>query len=233
VRKQATVRQGADAIPTQHAPPEHPLRSRDTGADLLTDATYVLDAYGLPAAHVIGVSAGGVFAQLIALDAPDLVRSLVLISTTPAVAVERELPPPTEEFGRFVSTAEVDWSDADSVIEYLVDYSRVLAGGEHPFDEAAARDLIRRDIERARDLAALQNHDLLQDDGRHSGRLSSISAPTLVIHGNADPMFPIGHGEALAEDIPGASLLRLQGGGHGVYRADWEADVGSILEHTA
>ena len=147
--------------------------------------------------------------------------------------VERELPPPTEELGRFVSTATVDWSDADSVIEYLVDYSRVLAGGERPFDEAAARDLIRRDVERDRDLAALQNHDLIQDDGRHSGPLSSISAPTLVIHGTADPMFPIGHGEALSEEIAGASLLRLQGGGHGVYRADWETDVGSILEHTA
>jgi pimeloyl-ACP methyl ester carboxylesterase len=125
------------------------------------------------------------------------------------------------------------WPDPDSVIEYLVDYSRVLAGGERPFDEAAARDLVRRDAERARDFAALQNHDSIPDDGRRGGRLSSIAVPTLVIHGTADPMFPIGHGETLADEIPGARLLKLEGAGHGVDRADWETNVGAILDHTA
>jgi pimeloyl-ACP methyl ester carboxylesterase len=57
--------------------------------------------------------------------------------------------------------------------------------------------------------------------------------PTLVIHGTADPMFPIGHGEALAREIPGAKLLTLEGAGHGVERADWETIVGAILDHTA
>jgi pimeloyl-ACP methyl ester carboxylesterase len=134
---------------------------------------------------------------------------------------------------RFVSTAEVDWSDAQSVIDYVVDYSRVLAGGQRPFDEAAVRGLVRRDVERARDFAAAQNHDSIPDDDRRRGRLSSITAPTLVIHGTADPMFPIGHGEALAEEIPGASLLTLEGAGHGVERPDWETIVRAILERTA
>ena len=65
----------------------------------------MLDAYGLAAAHVVGVSAGGAFAQLLALDFADRVLSLVLISTSPATPGDRELPPPTEEFGRFVTTA--------------------------------------------------------------------------------------------------------------------------------
>jgi pimeloyl-ACP methyl ester carboxylesterase len=69
--------------------------------------------------------------------------------------------------------------------------------------------------------------------GRSREPLSSIAAPTLVIHGTADPLFPIGHGETLAEVIPGARLLRVEGAGHGVYRADWETHVGAILEHTA
>jgi pimeloyl-ACP methyl ester carboxylesterase len=212
-----------------HAPghPEY------TGADLVADAAGVLDAYELPAANLVGVSAGGAFAQLLALDVPERVLSLVLISTSAAVPIDRELPAPTEEFGRFVSTAQVDWSDADSVIEYLVDYSRLLAGNERPFDETAARDLVRRDVARARDFAALQNHDLIADGGLRRGPLSSIAAPTLVIHGTADPMFPIGHAEALAEEIPGARLLRLEGAGHGVERTDWETDVRAILEHTA
>ena len=114
-----------------------PGRPEYTGADLVADAAGVLDAYGIPAAHVVGVSAGGAFAQLLALDYPDRVLSLVLISTSPATPGERELPPPTERYRRFVATADVDWSDAESVIEYLVDYSRVLAGGARPFDEAA------------------------------------------------------------------------------------------------
>jgi pimeloyl-ACP methyl ester carboxylesterase len=63
--------------------------------------------------------------------------------------------------------------------------------------------------------------------------LSAIAAPTLVIHGTADPMFPLAHGEALARDIPGARLLPLEGAGHGVDRADWDTMVPAILEHTA
>jgi pimeloyl-ACP methyl ester carboxylesterase len=201
-----------------------------TGADLVTDALGVLDAHGVRAAHIVGVSAGGAFAQLLALDAPDRVLSLVLISTSAAVPLGRELPGPVEAFGRWVSTASVDWADAPSVLEYLVGYSRLLAGGVRPFDEAAARDLLRREAERAVDHAAVQNHDLIGGAERAGAPLSSISAPTTVIHGTADPLFPIGHGEALAEAIPGARLLRLEGAGHGVERADWETIVGAILD---
>ena len=209
--------------------PRHPGY---TGADMVADSAGVLDAYGIPAAHVVGVSAGGAFAQLLALDFPDRVRSLTLISTSLPDSSDRALPPPTAEFGRFVASVEVDWSDPESVIEYLVDYWRVLAGGQRAFDEARFRELARRDVERARDFRATQNHDLLPDDGRSRKPLSSISPPTLVIHGTADPMFPVGHGEALAEEIPDARLLRLEGAGHGVYRADWETIVAAILGHT-
>jgi pimeloyl-ACP methyl ester carboxylesterase len=209
-----------------------PGRPGYRGADLVADAAGVLDAYGIPAAHVVGVSAGGAFAQLLALDFPERVRSLTLVSTSIAVSSDRALPPPTAEFGRFVTTMGVDWSDPESVIEYLVDYWRVLAGEKRPFDEAAFRELARRDVGRASDFRAAQNHNLLQDEGRSHDPLSTISSPTLVIHGTADPMFPIGHGEALAEEISDARLLRLEGAGHGVYRADWEAIVAAILEHT-
>jgi pimeloyl-ACP methyl ester carboxylesterase len=209
-----------------------PGRPGYSGADLVTDAAGVLDAYGLPAAHIVGVSAGGAFAQLVALDFADRVLSLVLISTSPATPGDRRLPPPTEEFGRFVAAAEVDWSEPDSVIEYLVGYSRVLAGGQRPFDEGAYRELARREVDRARNIAAVQNHDAISDDDRLREPLSSITVPTLVIHGTADPMFPLGHGEALAEEIPGATLLVLERVGHGVDRADWETVVRAILEHT-
>ncbi len=171
--------------------------------------------------------------QELALEFANRVASLTLVSTSPAVAVERQLPPPREEFGQFVTTAQVDWSDSESVIEYVVGYSRMLAGGQRVFDEVAARDLMRREVERARDFSAAQNHDLLAQGESSTKPLSSIRAPTLVIHGTADPMFPIEHGEALAEEIPGARLLPLEGAGHGVDRADWETIARAILENTA
>ena len=202
-----------------------------TGSDLVDDAAGVLDAYGVSSAHIVGASAGAAFAQLLALDHPDRVRSLVLISSSPVLPIGRGLPPPTAEFGRFVSSATIDWSDAGSVIDYLAGYSRVLAG-RRPFDEAAARDLARRDIERARDFSAAQNHEAIPDADRQRPLLAQIAAPTLVVHGTADPMFPIEHGEALAEEILGATMLTLQGAGHGVDRADWETTVRAILEQT-
>jgi pimeloyl-ACP methyl ester carboxylesterase len=203
-----------------------------TSADLVADAAGVLDAYGLPAAHVVGVSAGGAFAQLLALDFADRVLSLVLISTSPATPGNRRLPPSTGEFGRFVAAATVDWSDRESVNKYLVDYARVLAGTQRPFDEAAVRELAKRDVERAHNIASLPNHDVIPDDDRSHPPLSSITAPTLVIHGTADPMFPPAHGQALAKEIPGATLLPLDRAGHGVDRADWGTIVRAIVRHT-
>ena len=204
-----------------------------TSADLVSDAAGVLDAYGIVAAHVVGVSMGGALAQLLALDFPGHVRSLVLISTTQALPGGRGgLPGPTEAFTRFAATATVDWSDRESVVDYIVEYSRVLAGDRRPFAEAGLRKLVRDDVEHARDFAAAQNHDLLADDERVRDPLSSIAVPTLVVHGTADPMFPFPHGEALAEEIPDARLLALEGAGHGVERADWDVLARVILEHT-
>ena len=82
-------------------------------------------------------------------------------------------------------------------------------------------------------LLAAQNHDVLPEGESSRKPLYSIAAPTLVIHGTADPMFPIGHGEALAEEIPRQVLLRLEGAGPGVDRADWERIIPAILAHTA
>jgi pimeloyl-ACP methyl ester carboxylesterase len=210
-----------------------PGRPEYTGTDLVADAVGVLDAYRIPAAHIVGVSAGGAFAQLLALAFPRRVLSLVLISTSPVEPLRRELPPATERYRRFLATAEVDWSDRESVIDYFVGYAQALAGSERPFDEAAARDLVRRDVERAHNIAASENHAALPEGELPHARMSSIAVPTLVIHGTADPMFPLEHGQALAEEIPGARLLTLDGAGHGVDRADWGTIARAILEHTA
>src|SRR3954447_20585071 len=210
-----------------------PGRPPYTGSDLVADAVGVLDACELVAAHVVGVSAGGAFAQLLVLGCHERVLSLVLISTSPATRGERSLPSATERFGGFFASAEVDWSDRGSVIEYLVAYEQMLAGGVRPFDEVAWREFVGREVERARDIAASQNHTMIADGDVPSEPISSVAVPTLVMHGTADPMFPLEHGQALAEEIPGARLLTLEGAGHGVDRADGKAVARAILEHTA
>ena len=106
-----------------------PGRPGYTGDELVADAAGVLDGYGIAAAHVVGVSMGGALAQLLALDFPDRVASLVLISTSRALPGGDPLPPSTEELGRFMASVEVDWSDASSVVEYLVGYSRSREAG--------------------------------------------------------------------------------------------------------
>ena len=211
--------------------PGHP---EYTVSDLVADAAAVLDGYDIAAAHIVGMSMGGGLAQLLALDSPDRVRSLVLMSTSPAVPGERDLPGSDASLGRFLAAAQVDWADDASVHDYLVDYWRVLWGVERAFDETHIRDVVQRDIDRARNPAAAQNHGLMDDDDEHTerGPLRSIAAPTLVIHGTADPMFPLAHGVALAAEIPGARLLTLEGAGHCVDPADWELVTDAILDHT-
>ena len=109
----------------------------------------------------------------------------------------------------------------------------MLAGGERPFDEARYRDLVRRDVERAHNIAAAQNHDVIADGQRSDRPLSAITAPTLVVHGTADPLFPIEHGRTLAAEIPDARFLALEGAGHGVDQADWTTIADAIGAHTA
>ena len=79
-----------------------PGRPEYTGADLTDDAVGVLDGLGISAAHLVGVSAGGGIAQEVALDSPNRVLSLTLMSTSPVTPGDRDLPPPSADFGRFV-----------------------------------------------------------------------------------------------------------------------------------
>jgi pimeloyl-ACP methyl ester carboxylesterase len=164
-----------------------PGRPGYTGADLVADAACVLDAYGLPDAHVVGVSMGGGIAQELALELPERVCSLTLISTTAVGPGERNLPPVAAEYARFIEGAEVDWSDPDSVVEYVVADWRALNGRQRRFDESRFRELALQDVKRARNFASVQNHALLAGEEGTSRSITSISVPTLVIHGSADP----------------------------------------------
>jgi pimeloyl-ACP methyl ester carboxylesterase len=205
--------------------------------DLAEDAVGLLDAFGLESAHLVGMSVGGWIGQLVTLDHPDRVASLTLISTSPtARPSDPDLPEMPEELQAFFAeeASEPDWSDRDAVIDYIVEGERPFAGSR-PFDEAATRAIAARAFDRTTNLASsITNHAGIDSGDRWRERLGEVSAPTLVIHGTEDPMYPYGNAVALAKEIPGAQLLALERVGHGVPPRDlWDVVVPAILRHTA
>ena len=127
-----------------------------------------------------------------------------------------------------------DWTERTAVIDYLVDYERRLEAAEY-FDEAHVRALVERIVDRTNDVAAsVINHALAEEGELVRGRLDDIAAPTLGIHGTADPLFPYGHAEALARGIPRAELLPLEGVGHQMPpRPWWTPVIAAMLRHTS
>jgi pimeloyl-ACP methyl ester carboxylesterase len=204
------------------------------GDDLIADVLGVLDAFGLARAHLVGISAGGATAQIVALDNPDRVASLTLISTSPSGG-DADLPGMSEETGaRFAEMPEPDWSDRAAAIDHGVHLARVSAARSQPFDEAAMRALLGRVYDRTRNMASsMTNHHTLEGGERWRERLAELRIPTLVMHGDEDPLFPHEHGVALANEIPGAALLTLEGMGHELPERVWDVVIPAILEHTS
>ena len=202
--------------------------------DMADDAIRVLDGHGLGRAHLVGMSLGGMIAQLAALAHPDRVASLTAISTSPVGTDTSHLPGTTAAYMEHAATGEsVDWTDRAQVIDFMCRDARAIAGTAHPHDSAAARRLIETDVDRARSFASATNHFMLKGGDRWRGRLGELRPPLLVIHGTADPIFPVDHGAALAAIVPGARLVRVEGGGHELHPADWDSYVAAITAHTA
>jgi len=228
-----------------HDPDAPPCTLRD----LVADVVGLLDVFGLGSAHLVGFGPGGWIGQLVALDYPDRVASLTLISTRPTAPGpnDPDLPEHSDELmAYFMGVPEPDWSDRKAVIDHMVEAGRHMAGSR-PFDEAAVRDAVGRVFDRTVDaMPSTANHRSIHrsnqlassfaviDHGdRWRERLGEIGAPTLVIHGAEDPFFPHGNALALADEIPGARLLTLERTGYELPRAVWDLVVPAILRHTS
>jgi pimeloyl-ACP methyl ester carboxylesterase len=208
-----------------------------TGSDLVEDAIGLLDALGVRAAHLAGISMGGALAQVAALKHPGRVASLTLIATSPVSPFEEghDLPKMAPETAaKFAALAAPDWSDRDAVIEYLVAMEVLCAGRERPGDAAALRETAARTFDRAANLPSMTNHFSLPpgDDELGPDRLRAVKVPALVIHGKEDPLFPFEHGLALERALPDATLLPLEDTGHELPRSSWDTVVPALTHHT-
>ncbi|MBO3741878.1 alpha/beta fold hydrolase [Actinoplanes flavus] len=181
-------------------------------SDLAADALAVLDAYRLPSAHIAGASMGGMIAQWLGVHAPDRVRSLTLLSTSPMGARPGDLPPPADRFLEHLADTAGDPPGVDADVALF----RVMNGDVRPFDEPACRAMLERCWARAVDPSAAAHHGLIARMAGPDLRtpLSTITAPTTIVHGDRDPVVPLAHGEALAAAIPHAELHVVPGMGH-------------------
>ena len=205
-----------------------------TGDDLIADALGVLDHLAIQRAHLVGISMGGGIAQRIVVDHPERVRSVTLLSTSPA-APAPDLPPMSDDLRALFSgdgaPPEPDWKDRDAAIAYLLEGERPYAGSRG-LDEPALRAVIARAYDRSRSMPSANNHFMLEGSSMERTRLREIAVPALVIHGADDPLFPLAHGEALAREIPGATLLVLDGLGHEFPPSAWDDVLTALIAVT-
>jgi pimeloyl-ACP methyl ester carboxylesterase len=206
-----------------------------SAADLLADAIGILDEFGFGRAHLVGLSMGGGLAQLVALEHPQRTASLSLLCTSPAGPFDGpDLPSMSEEtMAAFGAVGEPDWTNREAVIDYLVEQERLCAARSHPFDTVGMRAAMGRVFDRANDIRSMTNHFMLAGGAGGRGRPGGITVPTVVLHGDEDPVIPHPHGVALAAEIPGAFLISLPQVGHELPRRAWDIVVPAILRHTA
>lgn len=188
--------------------------------DLVDDALAVLDALGVEAAHWVGFSQGGWVAQLAAVHHAERVRSLTLVATRPVAHGPNDPDLPEVDAALMASFAEPAPptpapGDVAGWTAHLVEGERPFASTTVPFDAADARALAAVVVDRTRDLdAMLLNHTIAPQGARWRQHLPSVAVPVTVVHGEDDPLFPIDNGEALAAELPHATLHRIAGMGH-------------------
>ena len=198
-----------------------------TLSDMAEDSARLLRELDLAPAHVVGASMGGMIAQLMAAEHPDVVRSLTSIMSStgsrfhgqPHYSVYRYLlrPPPRDREGYIERAAQV--------------FGLVGSTG-FPRDEQYIRERAARSYDRAYDVAAGGRQlGAITASGNRTAKLHGIKAPTLVIHGTVDKMIRPSGGRATAKAIPGARLMMIEGMGHDLPRGAWPQIVDAISEH--
>ncbi|WP_223167099.1 alpha/beta fold hydrolase [Nonomuraea sp. SYSU D8015] len=196
--------------------------------DMADDAAALLDALGLPAAHVAGASMGGMIAQTMAIRHPGRVLTLTSIMSTPSPHVA----PPTEEALSVLMSAPP--ADREGVLASALHTWSVIGSPGYEMDRERVTRVAGLAYDRcfdppgtARQLAAVMA------SGNRTEQLGRLTVPTLVLHGEADPLIPLEGGRATAAAIPGARLVTYPGMGHDLPRPLWPDIVTEITKLTS
>ena len=195
-------------------------------ADLADDTAALLDALGVPAAHVCAASMGGMVAQHLAVRHARRVKSLTLMMTTSGA---RHLPQPAWKVQLAMLSRPAKPRDVESVIDHHVRIHRLIGSPGFPATDAYLRERHGRAVRRSHRPAAIARQLVaIAADGDRSGLLPQIGVPVQVIHGLADPLVPVEAGRELARRIAGARIDVIDGMGHDLPTPLWPRFIDGI-----
>ena len=186
-------------------------RSLYSLADMAKDALGVLDALGVAKAHVVGVSMGGMIAQHMAIQAP---HRLLTLSSVMSSSGAKGLPHASPEVVR-VMLRRPDGRNPIAVLDYYVKLFAAIGSPDFPVPEPELRERLTLGMQRGFYPEGTQRQTLaVIADLDRADQLAGIQAPTLVVHGKADPLVPYACGEDTVRRIPGAKMVGIDGMGH-------------------
>lgn len=177
------------------------------------DITLLMDALDIKKAHISGISMGGMIAQVFALNFTKRTHSLICIATT---SQDSHLPPPHPEVLKYFSMPKENNANFEAFINSKLEAYKLYNHPDH-FNEEKARAFCIRAYERAYNPQGFmrQLYAVISAEPR-GDKLKNLSLPSLIIHGNLDPVFPIEHGEYLANVLPNNRFITIENMGHGL-----------------
>lgn len=195
-------------------------------SDMATDVAGLIESLGFGSAHVVGASLGGMVAQHLAIEHPDRIRSMTSIMSTPGG--RRYLPQPRALRALFMPRP----TDAASAGEQIASTFRILGSTMFPPDDERMRAAGALAFERGLNPRGFLRHfaAVLGTPDRRP-KLRDSRVPALIIHGSADPMFPLRAGRDLARMMPDATWLPIAGMGHHLPDPLWPTIVAAIRRH--
>jgi pimeloyl-ACP methyl ester carboxylesterase len=197
--------------------------------EMADDCAGLLDHLGVEAAHVVGISQGGMISQTLAIRHPERVLSLASIMSSTG---DRAVGQPHPEAMPALLTSPP--ADREGYAEFVVGAFRVIGSPGFEADEEQLRELARASFDRGYHPAGTARQLLaILASGDRTQALGSLDVPTVVIHGMDDPLIDVSGGKATAAAISGARLEVIEGMGHDLPRELWPRFVDLIVDNAA